>query len=71
MKKTLSLLITAIGILIIVGAFVFTPPHALNGVDSNSGINASAVLAYSGFITFGVGIVLYISSLPFAGEKTK
>jgi hypothetical protein len=71
MKKTLSLVLTAIGILIIAGSFTFTPSHALNAGDSNSGINASAMLAYGGFITFGVGIVLYISSLPFAGEKTR
>jgi drug/metabolite transporter (DMT)-like permease len=71
MKKTLGLVITAIGILIVVGAFTLTPPHALNPGDSNSGINASAGFAYAGFITFGIGIVLYISSLPFAGERTK
>ncbi|MDB5031255.1 hypothetical protein [Mucilaginibacter sp.] len=71
MKKTLGLVITAIGILIIAGAFIFTPEHALNPADSGSGISASAGLAYSGFIIFGIGIVLYISSLPYAGEKTK
>jgi hypothetical protein len=69
MKKTLGLVITAVGILIVVGAFSFTPPHALNPADSVNGINASAVLTYCGFITFGIGIVLYISSLPYAGEK--
>ncbi|HTH82341.1 MAG TPA: hypothetical protein VL490_05380 [Mucilaginibacter sp.] len=69
MKKTLGLIITAVGILIVAGAFTLTPPHALNPADSISGINASAGLTYAGFITFGIGIVLYISSLPLAGEK--
>ncbi|MDB5118451.1 MAG: hypothetical protein JWQ79_3943 [Mucilaginibacter sp.] len=69
MKKTLGLIITAIGILIVAGAFTFTPVHALNAGDSVNGIHASAALTYTGFITFGIGIVLYISSLPYAGEK--
>lgn len=71
MKKTLGLIITAIGILIIAGAFTLIPVHAVNAGDSVSGINAGAGLTYSGFIIFGIGIVLYISSLPYAGEKTK
>jgi hypothetical protein len=69
MKKTLGLIITLAGILIIAGAFVLTPPHAVNAGDSVNGISASAPLAFGGFITFGIGIVLYISSLPYAGEK--
>ncbi|GAA4089721.1 hypothetical protein [Mucilaginibacter panaciglaebae] len=69
MKKTLGLIITLIGILIVVSAFSLTPDHALNPADSGNGISASAPLAYGGFITFGIGIVLYISSLPLAGEK--
>lgn len=69
MKKTLGLIITLIGIVIVGGSFIFTPDHALNLADSNSGLSASAGLAYGGFIVFGIGIVLYISSLPLAGEK--
>ena len=69
MKKTLGLIITAIGILVIAGGFTLTPPHALNPADSENGIHASAMLVFGGFITFGIGIVLYISSLPYAGEK--
>ncbi len=71
MKKTLGLIITAIGIIIIVGAFSLTPDHALNAADSGSGLSASAGLSYGGFIIFGIGIVLYISALPLAGEKNK
>ncbi len=71
MKKTLGLIITIIGILIVAGAFTFTPVRALNPADSGSGLSASAGLSYAGFITFGIGIVLYISSLPYAGEKNK
>ncbi len=69
MKKTLGLIITLVGILIVVSAFVFKPDHALNAADSGNGISASAGLTYGGFIVFGIGIVLYISSLPLAGEK--
>ena len=69
--KILGLLITTIGILIVGGSFVFTPSHAFNAADSISGVNASAGLAYVGFITFGVGMVLFISTLPYAGEKSK
>lgn len=71
MKKTLGLALTIIGILIIAGGFTFTPPHSLNPGDSVNGVAASAPLVFGGFITFGIGLVVFISSLPFAGEKTK
>jgi len=71
MKKTLGLIITFIGIAIIVGAFFLTPDHALNAADSVNGINASAALAYGGFITFGIGVVIYVSTLPLASEKRR
>lgn len=71
MKKTLGLIITAVGMLIIAYAFTFTPVRALNLADSGSGLSASAGLTYGGFIVFGIGIVLYISSLPLAGEKNR
>ncbi|WP_183559687.1 hypothetical protein [Mucilaginibacter sp. SP1R1] len=70
MKKILGLLITAIGILMIGGYFVFTPNHAFNPADSISGIDASAGLVYTGFITFGIGMVIFISTLPYAGAKS-
>jgi len=69
MKRTLGLIITLIGIAIVIGAFTLTPDHALNAADSGNGISASAPLTYGGFITFGIGIVTFISSLPLAGEK--
>jgi hypothetical protein len=71
MKKILGLLITAVGILIIGGCLIFTPNHAFNPSDSISGIDASAGLMYGGFVTFGIGLVLYISTLPYSGQKTK
>lgn len=71
MKKTLGLLITAVGILVIAGYFIFTPNHAFNPADSISGIDASAGIVYGGFITFGIGMVLFISTLPYAGAKAK
>ena len=71
MKKTLGLLITAVGILIIAGYFIFTPNHAFNPADSISGVDASAGIVYGGFITFGVGMVTFISTLPYAGAKSK
>jgi energy-coupling factor transporter transmembrane protein EcfT len=71
MKKIIGLLITAIGILIIGGYFAFTPNHAFNPADSTSGIDAHAGIVYGGFITFGIGMVIFISTLPYAGEKAK
>ncbi len=71
MKKTLGLIITFVGLAIIIGAFFLTPDHVLNAADSVNGIKASAPLAYGGFITFGVGVVLYVSALPLAGEKRR
>ncbi|WP_143014051.1 hypothetical protein [Mucilaginibacter pineti] len=71
MKKILGLLITTIGILVVGGSFVFTPSHAFNAADSISGVNASAALAYGGFVTFGIGMVIFISTLPYEGEKSK
>ncbi|WP_429392864.1 hypothetical protein [Mucilaginibacter lappiensis] len=71
MKKTLGLLITAIGILIVGGYIAFTPNHAFNPADSVSGIDASAGIVYGGFVTFGIGMVIFISSLPYAGQKSK
>lgn len=71
MKKILGLLITAVGILIIAGYFIFTPNHAFNPADSISGVDASAGIVYGGFVTFGIGMVIFISSLPYAGEKAK
>ena len=71
MKRILGLLITTIGILLIGSFFIFTPNHAFNPADSVSGVQASAGIVYGGFITFGVGMVIFISTLPFAGEKSK
>ena len=67
--KNLGLIITVVGLAIIAGCFFLTPPHALNPADSESGIDASAALTFGGFIVFGVGVVMYISSLPFANQK--
>ena len=67
--KNLGLVIALVGLAIIAGCFFLTPPHALNPADSESGIDASAMATYGGFIVFGVGIVMYISSLPFANQK--
>jgi hypothetical protein len=71
MKKILGLAVTLIGILIIGGGFVLTPAHAYNPADSISGVNASAALVFSGFITFGAGLVIFISSQPYAGERNR
>ena len=67
--KTLGLIITFVGLAIIAGCFFLTPPHSLNGADSENGIHASAALTFGGFIVFGVGVVMYISSLPFSNQK--
>jgi hypothetical protein len=69
MKKILSLLITFTGIIIVAGGFIFTPAHSFNAVDSNSGLSASAGLVFGGLIVFGGGLIWYMSTLPYAGEK--
>jgi hypothetical protein len=69
MKKILSLLITFAGILIVAYGFIFTPAHSFNAVDSNSGVQASAGLVFGGLIIFGAGLIIYMSTLPYAGEK--
>ncbi len=67
--KSLGLVLTFVGLAIVAGCFFLTPPHELNPADSESGLKAAAAATYGGFIVFGVGIVMYISSLPFANEK--
>jgi hypothetical protein len=67
--KNLGLLIALVGICIAAGAMVFTPPHALNAGDSNSGINASAALFFGALIVFGAGVVMYANSLPTNSQK--
>jgi hypothetical protein len=69
MKKNLGLLIALIGICIAGGAMVFTPTHALNAGDSNSGINASAALFFSALIVFGAGVVIYAGAIPTNSQK--
>jgi hypothetical protein len=67
--KNLGLIIALIGICIAGGAMVFTPNHAINAADSNSGINASAALFFGALIVFGAGVVIYASALPTNSEK--
>lgn len=69
--KYLGLFITAVGILMVGGAFVLTPAHAYNPVDSDAGINAGAAIAYSGVIVFGIGIVMFLSTQPLAGVRKR
>jgi hypothetical protein len=69
--KFLGICIIAIGILTVAGSFILTPTHSFNAVDSNSGISASAGLVYGGLIVFGIGLVMYMTSVPYAGEKNK
>jgi len=69
MKKNLGLLIALIGICIAGGAMIFTPDHALNAADSNSGISASAALFFSALIVFGAGVVIYAGSVAPNSKK--
>ncbi len=69
MKKNLGLLIALIGICIAGGAMVFTPTHALNAGDSNSGIDASAALFFGALIVFGAGVVIYAGAIPTNSHK--
>ena len=67
--KKVGLIIALIGICIAGGAMVFTPNHALNAGDSNSGINASAALFFGALIVFGAGVVIYSNNIPTNSEK--
>ncbi len=67
--KKLGLIIAFVGICIAGGAMVFTPNHALNAADSNSGINANAALFFTALIVFGAGVVIYANSLAPNSQK--
>ncbi|MDN3584166.1 hypothetical protein [Mucilaginibacter flavus] len=69
MKKILGLAVTFAGILAIAYGFIFTPKHTFNAADSVNGLDASAALVFAGFVTFGIGLVIFMGSLPYAGEK--
>jgi hypothetical protein len=69
MKKILGLAITFAGILAVAGGFIFTPKHTFNPADSVSGLDASAPLVFGGLVVFGIGLVIYMGTLPFAGER--
>lgn len=71
MKRTLGLGITALGILMIVGGFVFTPAHSLNPFDSNSGTDSASGLVYGGFIVFGIGLVIYSATIAYFGTAER
>jgi hypothetical protein len=71
MKKTLGLGITALGILMIVAGFLFTPAHTLNPFDSNNGTNSAPGLVYGGFIVFGIGLVIYTATIAYYGTKDR
>ena len=69
--KFLGICIIAIGILTVAGSFILTPAHSFNPMDSNSGLSSSAGLVYGGLVVFGIGLVMYMTSVPFAGEKNE
>ncbi len=71
MKKTLGLAITVLGLLIIGGGFIFTASNHRSIFDSASSLNAAAGLVYGGFIVFGIGLILFASTIEFAGTKAK
>lgn len=69
--KFLGICIIAIGILGVAAGFILTPKHSFNPVDSNSGLDAAAGQVYGCLVVFGIGLVLYMTSIPYAGEKNK
>lgn len=71
MKRTLGLVITVLGLLIIAGGFIFTASPSHTPFDSASSTNAAAGLVYGGFIVFGIGLILYATTIEFAGTSTK
>jgi hypothetical protein len=63
MKKNLGLLIALAGILVVLYSLFFTPNHSFNPVDSNSGLDSSALMFFTAIIVFGIGVVIYASSI--------
>jgi hypothetical protein len=71
MKKTLGLGITVLGLLMIAGGFIFTASNSRGIFDSASSLNSAAGLVYSGFIVFGIGLILFATTIEFAGTEAK
>jgi hypothetical protein len=71
MKRTLGLGVTAIGLLMIAGGFIFTPAHTLNPFDSASGTSSAPGLVYGGFIVFGIGLVIFTATIEYYGTKDR
>lgn len=51
-----------IGALIILSALLFTQSKGFNPLDSDSGLNASAMQFFGGLLVAGVGIVIFANS---------
>nr|MBC7611341.1 hypothetical protein [Pseudopedobacter sp.] len=60
--KKLGIIIMAIGASIILGALVLTNSHGFNPMDSNNGLNASALEFFGGLLIAGVGIVIFANA---------
>ena len=67
--KYLGILLVIVGVLAVAAGFILTPAHSFNPVDSNSGLQNAAGQVYGGLIVFGVGLVMYMTSVPYAGQK--
>jgi len=67
--KFLGIILVIVGVLAVAAGFILTPAHSFNVVDSNSGLDTAAGQVYGGLIVFGVGLVLYMTSVPYAGQK--
>lgn len=66
--KNLGMIIALIGFLMVAGALSLTPNYTNNLTDSNSGLNASAPIFFSGAIVFGAGVVILANAL-FAAKR--
>ncbi len=71
MKKTLGLGITVLGLLLIAGGFIFTASNHRSIFDSASSLNSAAGLVYSGFIVFGIGLIVFATTIEFAGTQAR
>lgn len=68
--RLLGTIIALLGIAIVAGALIFTPNYTNNIVDSNSGLNASAPLFFTGTVVFGAGVVIMANAI-FAEKRRR
>ena len=69
--KNIGVIIMVIGALIILGSLVLTNSQGFNPVDSNNGLNASAMEFFGGLLIAGVGIVIFANAQQAARSSNR